>query len=82
MQGPIRPTIALVHELAAEIGKTPAQLAIAWVLSHPEITTALSGSDKAEHVEDVVGAVGWELDPEIRRRLDEQSDSLGEALDG
>ena len=82
MQGPIRPTIALLHELAEEIGKTPAQLAMAWVLSHPEITTALSGSDTVEHVEDVVGAVGWELDPEIRRRLDEQSDSLGEALDG
>ena len=82
MRGPIRPTIALLHELAAEIGKTPAQLAMAWVLSHPEITTALSGSDKAEHVEDVVGGVGWELDPEIRRRLDEPSDSLGETLDG
>lgn len=82
MQGPIKKTVALLYELATEIGKTPAQLAMSWVLSHPEITTALSGSDKVEHVEDVVGGVDWELDPDIRKRLDEQSKSLGEALDG
>ncbi|MFN8440476.1 MAG: aldo/keto reductase [Caldilineaceae bacterium] len=73
MQGAVANTINTLHELAAEVGKTPAQLAIAWLLSHPEITMAISGADTVEHLNDVLGGVGWALDPQIRQRLDEVS---------
>jgi len=82
MQGPARPIIATVNEIAKELGKTPAQVAMAWVLSHPEITVALSGSDRVEHVEDVAGALGWTLEAPIRQRLDAVSQSFGVILDG
>ena len=73
MQGAIANTVNTLHSLAAELGKTPAQLAIAWILSHPEITMAISGADTIEHLDDVVGGVGWSLDPAVRQRLDEVS---------
>ena len=62
--------ITTVHELARECGKTPAQLALAWVLSHPEVTVAITGSDTIAHIEDNVGALGWTLGPDVRETLD------------
>ena len=62
--------MATVIELAAELGKTPAQLAIAWVLSHPEVTLAITGSDTVEHLDDNLGGVGWTLDESVRQELD------------
>ena len=62
--------ITTVHELARECGKTPAQLALAWVLSHPEVTVAITGGDTIAHIEDNVGALGWTLGPDVRETLD------------
>ncbi|MEZ4860664.1 MAG: aldo/keto reductase [Caldilineaceae bacterium] len=73
MQGGVGAVLTTLHRLAGEVGKTPAQLAIAWVLSHPEITTAISGADTTAQLDDVLGGVGWTLDPEVRKQLDEVS---------
>ena len=54
-------------------GKTPAQVAIAWVLSHPEISAAMIGPDSPEQVEENLGGVGWELTDDERAALDETS---------
>lgn len=81
MQGGVGEVIGTVNRLAAELGKTPAQLAIAWVLSHPEITVAISGADTQAQFDDVLGGVGWTLDPAVRRQLDEVSASLTMVLD-
>ena len=62
--------MATVIEFATELGKTPAQLAIAWVLSHPEITLAITGIDTVEHLDDNLGGVGWTLDESVRQELD------------
>ena len=71
--GPAGDAMATLIRLAGEIGKSPAQLALAWVLSHPEITIAISGSDTVDQIDDVVGALGWTLDDDVRRQLDESS---------
>jgi len=76
MQGASGKVILTVHALAAELGKTPAQLALAWVLSHPEITVVLTGGDTIEHLNDNVGALGWTLDSSVREKLDAVSASL------
>lgn len=81
MQGETGRVIARVLELAAELGKTPAQLAIAWVLSHPEVTVAITGGDTTEHLENNLGSVGWTLDPALREELDAISASLQTVLD-
>jgi L-glyceraldehyde 3-phosphate reductase len=46
-----------LQELAQARGQTLAQLAIAWVLRHPEITSALIGASRVEQIEDAVGAL-------------------------
>lgn len=81
MAGDVGEVINTVHRLAGELGKTPAQLAIAWVLSHPEVTVAISGADTVEQFNDVLGGVGWTLDPDVRRQLDEVSATLTMILD-
>lgn len=59
--------------IAAEYGKSMAQIGLAWVLSHPEVSVAITGGDTMEHLEDNAGALSFKLDPEARRRLDEVS---------
>ena len=59
--------------IGTERGKTPAQVAIAWVLSHPEISAAMIGPDSPEQVEENLGGVGWELTDDERAALDEAS---------
>jgi aryl-alcohol dehydrogenase-like predicted oxidoreductase len=56
--------LALVHGLrsiAARHGGTVAQLAIAWVLRRPEVTSAIVGARKPSHIEGTVEAGDWEL---------------------
>ena len=76
MNGATGHVISTLRRLAAELGKTPAQLAVAWVLSHPEVTVAISGSDTIEQLDDTLGGVGWELDAAVRDELDEVSSSF------
>lgn len=81
MQGGVGEVVNTLHTMAAELGKTPAQVAIAWVLSHREITCAISGADTIEQFNDVVGGLGWSLDPAARQKLDEVSGALTTVLD-
>ncbi len=76
MSGATGQVISTLKRLAAELGKTPAQLAVAWVLSHPEVTIAISGSDTIEQLDDTIGGVGWELDAAVREELDKVSRSF------
>ena len=66
-----------VRDIASERGKTMAQVAVNWVLSQPEITVAISGSDTIEQLDDNLGAVGWELEAGELDRLDTVSSAVG-----
>jgi L-glyceraldehyde 3-phosphate reductase len=46
-----------LNELAKARGQTMAQLAIAWVLRHPVMTSALIGASRVQQIEDAVGAL-------------------------
>ena len=70
VQGAASEVISTVIKFAGELGVTPAQLALAWVLSHPEITVAITGGDTIGHLNDNIGAVGWTLDDSVRETLD------------
>ncbi|MCB9149094.1 MAG: aldo/keto reductase [Caldilineaceae bacterium] len=67
--------INAVIQAAQALGKTPAQVALAWVLSHPEITVAITGGDTIEHLEDNLGAAELTLDAEILDALNAVSDT-------
>jgi len=68
--------IATLFEVANEVGRTPAQVALAWVLSHPEISVAITGGDNIAHLEDNAGGVGWTLDEKLHEKLDAVSEGL------
>jgi aryl-alcohol dehydrogenase-like predicted oxidoreductase len=65
--------LALVDSLrpiAERHGKTVAQLSIAWVLRRPEVTSAIVGSRRPSHIDDIAGAADWELGAEEIAEID------------
>ena len=66
--------IQLLVDIGKEMDKTPAQVAIAWILDHPQVTAPIIGPDRPEHVNDVFGGIGWTIDPVHRKALDDASE--------
>ncbi|MEV4546599.1 aldo/keto reductase family protein [Nonomuraea wenchangensis] len=60
--------------IAADLGLSMAQLAIAWVLQNPNVSSAIVGATRPEQVRDNVKAAGVKLDQDVLRRID---DALG-----
>ena len=73
-------SLAKVAELAAfaeaELGCSVAQLAIAWCLKNPKVTTVLLGATKPEQLEETVGALDV-----VRSLTDEHMARIEEILD-
>jgi L-glyceraldehyde 3-phosphate reductase len=60
-----------LQDLARARGQTLAQLALTWVLRHPEVTSALIGASKVAQIEDAVGSLeGTKLAAEELRQID------------
>lgn len=57
--------------IAAEVGCTPAQLALAWLLAKGEDIIPIPGTANSEHMAENAGAAGVRLTPEMVARLDE-----------
>lgn len=57
-------------DIGSRLGRTPAQVALAWLLDHPEVTAPMIGPDLPEHVDETFKALGWQLPPEDRATLD------------
>jgi aryl-alcohol dehydrogenase-like predicted oxidoreductase len=53
-----------VKKLAAKIGATPAQIAIAWLLKKSPVMLPIPGTSKIAHLEENVGAVRLKLSEE------------------
>jgi L-glyceraldehyde 3-phosphate reductase len=47
-----------LNDIAAQRGQSLAQMAFAWVLRKPEVTSALMGASKVQQIEDAVSALG------------------------
>lgn len=60
-----------LNELAQAREQTMAQMALAWVLRLPQVTSALIGASKPEQIEDAVGALAnLEFSEEELKRID------------
>jgi aryl-alcohol dehydrogenase-like predicted oxidoreductase len=57
---------------------TPAQLAIAWVLQNPNVSSAIIGATKPAQIKENVKATGVKLDKSI---LDEIDAALGSVVE-
>ena len=60
-----------LRPIAERNGLTMAQLALAWVLRRPEVTSALIGASRPEQVVENVKASGVKLSPEDLKEIDE-----------
>ncbi len=60
-------------EAAEKLGKTPAQVALRWLIQKKEITSPIFGISSHSQFEENMGSVGWEMPREIWDRLDQVS---------
>jgi aryl-alcohol dehydrogenase-like predicted oxidoreductase len=60
-----------LRPLAADAGLSLAQLAVAWVLQNPNVSSAIVGASRPEQVRDNAAAAGVRLDADLLARFDE-----------
>jgi aryl-alcohol dehydrogenase-like predicted oxidoreductase len=60
-----------LRPLADEAGLSMAQLAVAWVLQNPNVSSAIVGATRPEQLEDNVKAAGVKLDADLLKQIDE-----------
>jgi aryl-alcohol dehydrogenase-like predicted oxidoreductase len=60
-----------VNELAKRRSLPPAQIALAWVLHQPVVTSPIIGASKPGHLETAIAALEVQLSPEERKFLEE-----------
>jgi aryl-alcohol dehydrogenase-like predicted oxidoreductase len=66
----------VVKQVAEKYDKTPAQVALNWLISYSDIVVPIPGAKNEKQVEDNAGSVGWRLSYEDFRLLDEASKRL------
>ncbi|HEX8585862.1 MAG TPA: aldo/keto reductase [Allosphingosinicella sp.] len=73
------PTVlAALDQIAAEVGATPAQVALAWTGAQPGVTAALASARSVEQLEELLGCLELELSREQIAALNQASASTGE----
>jgi aryl-alcohol dehydrogenase-like predicted oxidoreductase len=63
----------VVKEVAKELGKSPAQIALAWTLLNPAVTSPIVGARTSSQLDDNLGALEVAFSDTQRKRLDEVS---------
>jgi aryl-alcohol dehydrogenase-like predicted oxidoreductase len=67
-----------LREIAADAGKTVAQVAVNWTIHQPGVTAALCGAKRDHQIRGTAGAMGWRLTGEQLRRIDQALKQRGE----
>jgi 1-deoxyxylulose-5-phosphate synthase len=62
--------VANLKPIAADLNLSMPQLALAWVLRRPEISSAIIGASRPEQIADNVRAVGVKLSKDVIERID------------
>jgi aryl-alcohol dehydrogenase-like predicted oxidoreductase len=63
--------VARVREIAAEIGCTPGQLALAWLQAQGDDVVPIPGTKRRSYLEENVAALGVNVDAAARARIEE-----------
>jgi aryl-alcohol dehydrogenase-like predicted oxidoreductase len=71
-------TVQRLRPLADQAGLSMAQLAVAWVLQNPNVSSAIVGATRPEQVHDNVKASGVKLDADLLKAIDEVLDPIVE----
>jgi len=59
--------------VAKQINKSPAQVALKWVITQPGVTSTIIGATKLSQLNDNLQAAEISIPPDLRKRLDETS---------
>lgn len=62
--------VAELERAAQAINRSMAQVALNWVVNRPGVASVIVGATKPAQLEDNLGALDFELPPELRTRLD------------
>jgi aryl-alcohol dehydrogenase (NADP+) len=58
-------------DVAGELGRPPAQVALAWLRSRPGVTAPIVGVTRPAHLEDALASFEIELGPDETGRLEQ-----------
>jgi len=72
--------VALLEPIAAELGCTLAQLAIAWAAQNPRVSTVITGASRVEQLHANLGALAviGQLTPELMQRIEAATGALAD----
>jgi aryl-alcohol dehydrogenase-like predicted oxidoreductase len=65
----IQPLVNEIKTIASEIGRTPAQVVLNWLLIKENVFPVFN-TTKEEHLIDNIGSIGWRLSKEHLERID------------
>lgn len=65
-----KPIVDATNAIARERGVPPAQIALAWLLSKPAVTSPIVGATRPQHLEDAIAACSLTLTPAEVERLE------------
>lgn len=60
-----------LNPIAADLGLSMAQLALAWILRQPAVSSAIIGATRPEQIEDNAAASGVDLSDEVLKAIDQ-----------
>lgn len=63
--------IEALAEVAAQLVAPPAQVAVAWLLQRPAVSTVILGARRADQLEQTLGAAALDLPADVVQRLDD-----------
>ncbi len=64
-------TVEALRKLADEAGVSLVTLSVAWVLANKAITAPIIGASQPRQLDDSLAAATYELDPDLKQRLDD-----------
>ncbi len=78
MRDEVLSAVQNLKPIADANGLTLAQLAVAWVLQNPNVSSAIIGATKPSQIKENVKAAGIKLDTETMKAIDRALDALPE----
>jgi aryl-alcohol dehydrogenase-like predicted oxidoreductase len=78
MRDDVLSAVQRLRPIADQAGLTMAQLAVAWVLQNPNVSSAIVGATRPEQLRDNVKASGVVLEPDVLKAIDEVLDPIVE----
>ena len=66
-------TLQTLFDVSAELERSPAQVALRWVLEQRAITSVIVGARHTGHLRDNLGAAGWRLHQDAQQKLNDVS---------